>query len=272
MKKISVLLATRSRPKMLENSIDSLLSNVSDSTNVEILLGVDNDDQDTIDFIQTEDFQNKMQNTYNADVQAILFDRLGYKNLHQYMNTLWGQASGEWLMLWNDDAIMQTQNWDLEIGKFDDEFVLLKFNQVNHVHPYALFPVIPTDWCRLIGNYSLNPQNDAWLNLIAKPLGIIRDIPVDVLHDRYDLTGNNNDEIFNSREYAEGNPEDPNDLMNENMIKTRDAIIHKIAWYCDRIGQKDIAEYFNKVKSGEINPFEDWQKIKEEAVGLGSGL
>ena len=24
----------------------------------------------------------------------------------------------------------------------------------------------------------------------------------------------------------------PNDLMNENMIKTRDAIIHKIAWYC----------------------------------------
>ena len=134
MKKISVLLATRSRPKMLEDSIDSLLSNVSDSTNVEILLGVDNDDQETIDFIQTEDFQNKMQDTYNADVQAILFDRLGYKNLHQYMNTLWGQASGEWLMLWNDDAIMQTQNWDLEIGKFDDEFVLLKFNKVNHVH------------------------------------------------------------------------------------------------------------------------------------------
>ena len=60
--------------------------------------------------------------------------------------------------------------------------------------------------------------------------------------------------------------------MNENMIKTRDAIIHKIAWYCDRIGQKDIAEYFNKVKTGEINPFEDWQKIKEESVGLGSGL
>ena len=59
MKRISVLLATRSRPKMLEDSIDSLLSNVSDSTNVEILLGVDNDDQETIDFIQTEDFQNK---------------------------------------------------------------------------------------------------------------------------------------------------------------------------------------------------------------------
>ena len=42
------------------------------------------------------------------------------------------------------------------------------------------------DWCRLIGNFSLNAQNDAWLNLIAKPLGIIKDIPVDVVHDRFD--------------------------------------------------------------------------------------
>ena len=60
--------------------------------------------------------------------------------------------------------------------------------------------------------------------------------------------------------------------MNENMIRTRDAIIHKIAWYCDRIGKKEVSEYFNKVKTGEINPFDDWQNIKENAVGLGSGL
>ena len=272
MKRISVLLATRQRPDMLEKSIDSLLSNVSDSRNVEILLGVDNDDQETIDHIQNDDFQTKMQDTYNVDIQAVLFERLGYKNLHEYMNTLWAQANGEWLMLWNDDALMETKDWDLEIGKYDDKFALLKFNQVNHKHPYALFPVIPTDWCRLIGQFSLNAQNDAWLNLIAKPLGIIHNIPVDVVHDRFDLTGNNDDEIFRSREYAEGNPQDPKDLMHVNMIKTRDAIIHKIAWFCDRIGQKETTEYFNKVKTGEIDPFKDWATEREEAVGLGSGL
>lgn len=272
MKKISILLATRERPELLEKSIDSLMTNISDSENVEIMLGIDNDDTATLDFVQTEEFQNKLQNEYNVDVQAVLFDRLGYKNLHQYMNQLWSQANGEWLMLWNDDAIMETKDWDLEIGKFDNEFALLKFNQTNHTHPYALFPVIPTDWCRLIGNFSLNAQNDAWLNLIAKPLGIIKDIPVDVLHDRFDLTGNNDDEIFRSREYAEGNPQDPNDLMHENMIKTRDAIIHKIAWYCDRIGQKETSEYFGKVKVGDIDPFEDWKQIREQSVGLGSGL
>lgn len=272
MKKISILLATRQRPELLEASIDSLLSNADDTSNIEILLGIDNDDQETIDKVSSEEFQTKMQEEYNCDAQAVLFDRLGYKNLHQYMNTLWGQASGEWLMLWNDDAVMESKGWDTEIGKHDDDFALLKFNQVNHPHPYALFPVIPTDWCRLIGNFSLNAQNDAWLNLIAKPLGIIKDIPVNVVHDRFDLTGNNDDEIFNSREYQEGNPDDPNDLMNENMIRTRDAIIHKIAWYCDRIGQSHINEYFQKVKSGDIDPFDDWNKMRNESVGLGSGL
>jgi hypothetical protein len=60
--------------------------------------------------------------------------------------------------------------------------------------------------------------------------------------------------------------------MNENMIKTRDAIIHKIAWYCDRIGQTETSEYFGKVKSGDVDPFEDWKQIRDESVGLGSGL
>lgn len=272
MKKISLLLATRQRLNMLDKSLDSLLTNISDTNNIEIMLGIDNDDQETLDFVQSEDFQNKMQEEYNVDVQAVLFDRLGYKNLHQYMNRLWGQASGEWLMLWNDDAIMETKDWDLEIGKFDNEFALLKFNQTNHKHPYALFPVIPTDWCRLIGTFSMNAQNDAWLNLIAKPLGIIKDIPVDVVHDRFDLTGNNDDDIFRTREYAEGNPQDPNDLMSENNIRMRDAIIHKIAWYCNRIGQTETSDYFDKVKAGEIDPFDDWKKIREESVGLGSGI
>ena len=51
MKKISVLLATRGRSKMLEKSIDSLMTNVSDSENVEIMLGIDNDDQETNHFV-----------------------------------------------------------------------------------------------------------------------------------------------------------------------------------------------------------------------------
>ena len=51
MKKISVLLATRQRLEMLDKSIDNI-TNISDTNNVEILLAVDNDDKETLDFVQ----------------------------------------------------------------------------------------------------------------------------------------------------------------------------------------------------------------------------
>ena len=56
------------------------------------------------------------------------------------------------------------------------------------------------------------------------------------------------------------------------MIKTRDAIIHKIAWYCNRIGQTETSDYFEKVKSGKVDPFAEWHEIRKNADGLGSGI
>ena len=58
--------------------------------------------------------------------------------------------------------------------------------------------------------------------------------------------------------------------MHQDNIRMRDAIIHKIAWFCNRIGQTETSEYFDKVKAGEIDPFDEWKKIREESVGLGS--
>ena len=52
-----------------------------------------------------------MQDDFNVDVQAVLFDRLGYKNLHQYMNQMWTQASGEWLRYGTTMLL-----WKLKIG------------------------------------------------------------------------------------------------------------------------------------------------------------
>ena len=34
----------------------------------------------------------------------------------------------------------------------------------------------------------------------------------------------------------------------------------------------EIGEYFSKVKSGEIDPYKEWKEIREDSVGLGSGL
>ena len=64
---------------------------------------------------------------------------------------MWTQASGEWLMLWNDDAIMETKDWDLEIGKYDDECSLLKFNPNNpntthYAHYFRYRRLVQTNW------------------------------------------------------------------------------------------------------------------------------
>ena len=71
-------------------------------------------------------------------------------------------------------------------------------------HPYSIFPIIPWDWFRCLDHLSLHGQNDAWVSEIAYLLDIMQDVPIKVLHDRADITGNNNDEIFKSRVYKEG--------------------------------------------------------------------
>jgi hypothetical protein len=40
----------------------------------------------------------------------------GYDSLHEYYNELASKATGDWLMLWNDDAVMETEGWDEKIG------------------------------------------------------------------------------------------------------------------------------------------------------------
>ena len=131
---------------------------------------------------------------------------------------------------------------------------------------------MPIDWYLLIGYFSLNAQNDAWVSTIAKALDVLKPIDIDVLHDRFDLTGNNDDDTFRNRVYKEGNPNDPEDFQHPNMTKAREHCMHKISWFCGKIGQPETQEYFNKVLTNEINPYEEWQEERKNAKGVGSGL
>jgi hypothetical protein len=53
------------------------------------------------------------------------FDRQGYHRLHIYNNKLAEHTDARWLMIWNDDAVMETQGWDTEIMQHEGEFKLL---------------------------------------------------------------------------------------------------------------------------------------------------
>jgi len=251
-KKISVILPTRGRTEVLKTSILSLVDNMAEPETVEFLFGVDEDDETVINYIKDE--IAPVLQAKGVEAKANIFKPLGYENLHTYVNTLASNASGDWIFFWNDDCLMQTKDWDATIASYTGQFKLLAPKDNHGGHPYAILPIVPRDWFILIGHLSQNAQNDAWLSHIAYMLDIFERIDIEFIHDRADITGNNDDETFRNRKYMEGNPNDPRDFGHKDMQHARVATAHKIAWFLQRTG-KDIS-WWESVQSGDQNPFE----------------
>jgi hypothetical protein len=124
--------------------------------------------------------------------------RRGYANLHTYYNRLAEIARGDWLLLWNDDALMRTDGWDKIVESHCPTMVLSPLT----VHaPLCTFPIVPRSFVRAVGHFSLNAHCDTWWQEIAEMLGILVWLDIRVEHDRADLTGANDDSVFREREY-----------------------------------------------------------------------
>ena len=249
---ISVLLPTRGRTEVLKKSLESLFDNASDPGRVELLLGLDEDDVTTTEYIKSDIAPYLREK--GVECKANIFKPLGYENLHTYVNTLAGNSRGDWLFFWNDDAVMNTKGWDDIISKYNNEFKLLAPTDNHDGHPYAIFPIVPRDWFVLIDHLSQNAQNDAWLSHIAYMLDIFERTEINVTHDRADITGNNDDDTFQNRKYMEGNPNDPRDFGHPTMQQARVATAYKIAWFLKKMG-KDTS-WWDNVVIGKQNPFE----------------
>ena len=249
---ISVLLPTRGRRETLRKSLDSLVSKANHPERLEILFGVDEDDQSVIDYIKEEIAEDLKE--VGIEARASIFKPLGYENLHIYVNTLAGAATGDWFFFWNDDCLMVSEGWDDVIDQYNGQFKLLGPKDNHNGHPYAILPIVPRDWFILMGHLSQNPQNDAWLSHIAYMLDIFERVDFEFIHDRADITGNNDDETFQNRKYMEGNPQDPKDFGHTDMQNARVNSAHKIAWFLDKIGKP--SEFWERVKEGKQDPFE----------------
>jgi hypothetical protein len=209
--KISILLPTRKRTEAVVKSIGSLLANATDTSRIEILVAYDDDDLESREFFETVWTPFLAQSS--ATSRVFETERFGYLRLYKYVNFLAEQATGDWIMFWNDDALMLTEGWDEEIVRNDGFFGLLRMPCVTMDHPFALFPIIPRGWLDFFGCISPVNHSDWWIYNVTAPLGRLRNIPVQVYHDRADVTGGNNDETFKEQSYAADgkdptNPED----------------------------------------------------------------
>ncbi len=259
---ITILLPTRKRVATLKKSIESLINTAHNPKLIQFLFAVDEDDPGTIEFLKTSNYPNQ---------GVITFKPMGYENIHKYNNTLALYAHGKWLMFFNDDAIMLTKYWDRKIIDRGSSFRVLRVREQTS-HPYAIFPIFPRDWFMLLDHISLHGQNDAWISEIAYMLDIMRDIDINIIHDRADITGNNNDETFKARKYNEGHPENPNDLHSSKMLNLRYRDAYKIAWYLEKIGQK--SNVWDLVLSKKRDPFIKLKELfnlykQSGAIGIG---
>lgn len=241
--KIAVLLPTRGRTSALSRSVKSLIDLAHDINNIQIMLGFDRDDPDGIQHFQTE-LQPWMDDT-GVHYTAMTFEPMGYIRLNEYVNTLALNSSADWLVFWNDDAVMHTQDWDKTIADYTGQFRILAFRTHND-HPYSIFPIVPREWLDLLGHLSPHQISDAWISQQAYCVDILQRIDVHVEHDRADLTGNNLDATYKNRPMLEGNPSNPGDF-------------HHISWIVKRMKECDTISDYMKSRGMDTS---FWENVK----------
>lgn len=149
--KVSVLIPSRHRPLAAAQAINSLGNNHWD---LEVLLYVDLDDENLDEYMELR----------SRVVKIFTGTRYHYKELHKYYNFLSKQAEGKWLMLFNDDAMLETSDWIDKICKYDSKQPLV----LNLYHPTDnLFPVISRKWYELLQHFSLNAHSDSWVQEVG---------------------------------------------------------------------------------------------------------
>lgn len=101
---ISVLLPTRERVPLLHHMLSTLYATASDPDNVEVIARIDADDKPTIDYLQSLE-----------RVKCVQGDRLGYALNARMVNECAVEATGDLLLVANDDLEFQTPDWDLKL-------------------------------------------------------------------------------------------------------------------------------------------------------------
>jgi hypothetical protein len=255
--KIAILLPTRGRTDALSRSVISLVNRAVDLDTVQLMLGFDNDDKIGFDHF-TEHLQPWLDQR-GVNYTAMMFERMGYRRLNEYVNALAVASDADWMVFWNDDAIMDTSGWDREIAKYTGQFKLLAVH-THKDHPYSIFPIAPANWFALFGYLSPHQISDAWLSQQAYMLDIFERINVYVTHDRHDLTGNNNDDTLNEggpSHQNEGNPNDPRDFHHPSWSQRRTFDCERLATYMKSI-ELDTT-WWENIKRGTQDP---WEKLK----------
>lgn len=183
---ISVIFASRGRPDSLLDAVSSLTENAGNVDLLEITVAVDPDDDATIALGHGETLPRPAR-------LWIAPERYGYTSLHKYINALSVTAHGTWLMWFNDDMRMLTRNWDEVIREHRPAVI---WPGANHVHHANIAPAWPRAWSDALGYASPSSHMDTYWQRVGEALDRHDRVPVEIFHDRADVTGGHADQTY----------------------------------------------------------------------------
>jgi len=183
---IAVTLPSRRRREMLTASVASLRDTAARPDLLEFLVAYDPDDEET----------PQTAADLGLDVAWQAPERYGYHGLANYYAALVSQVTGEWcLPTWGDDALMQTPGWD-DIVRAQPRCSVVC--PEDNYPGWVCFPVVHMGVFAVLRRFCPLPATDSWYEFVGRDAGIaVRPQPgIFVLQDRFDLTGNNDDETY----------------------------------------------------------------------------
>jgi hypothetical protein len=154
---VSVLVPTRNRVEMLEKSLRSLIDTADLKLGRQYEIILRHDDKATQRWLESH------PDLWTTFVHGPRGN--GYADLHIMYNEMCLLARGRFLFLWNDDAVMVTPGWDLEIARHDDDKPCYLRSKVEdgRGRDAHLFPIVHRSWYDVCGHFSMSPHNDTYL-------------------------------------------------------------------------------------------------------------
>ena len=179
---VSVLLPTRGRPSELCLAVDSCVSLARDPSQLEFIFKADDDDKETIELLNKlhTDFGNKL------NFKALISPRgRGYHDMHHWINNMCEGARGDWVIIFNDDTRMLTQDWDEILrhsiigGPWHGVHEVCCFVAETEGQPDAQgFFFLRKSVVDLLGHFSLIPHNDTWVIGLMKMVNSLFSLPI----------------------------------------------------------------------------------------------
>jgi len=184
---ISVNLPSRKRISNLDKTLNSIISlSDMDNPNFEIVVKVDFDDTETIDYIKN------LNKKYENITFVINSRKLGWLSMVDFVENMIDISKGKWILGTNDDVEFKTKNWNTLLCSQLKEFKIYFINTNGYM---ASFPVFPKKIKDILGHISPHNQIDTYLYNLSLNTGI--DNYIENVYIEHDL--DLHDEIYHDK-------------------------------------------------------------------------